>query len=282
MNTRVVSLTLLAALVGGAAHADVLGPPTRAGMAGAGAALERGLAGARANPANLAWADNPWMSTGLFDASILVGNDAVDLDLYNRTSGARLSGADKRNLLDAVPPDGLTSQIGFEASASGLQFRRTAVFFDVETIRIHDVIFRPDAGVPTCASVLYEDGNVIDPSPYLAVPTDVVGIRDSLMSRNVESDGVYIHPPLRAPSLAELFDTLGIPSGCNFGGGYREWLFLLPPAVPTPTDAFVTHLDVEFVGITATAYDKAGESATATFPDLRIVFTTGEEVATLP
>jgi hypothetical protein len=57
---------------------------------------------------------------------------------------------------------------------------------------------------------------------------------------------------------------------------------VLPPAVPIQNDAILTYADVRYLGIKVTAYDKVGATATTTFPDLRIVFTSSEERTAAP
>jgi hypothetical protein len=59
-------------------------------------------------------------------------------------------------------------------------------------------------------------------------------------------------------------------------------LKLLPPATATPTDVFLTFVEVEYLGITVTVFDKVGESASTTFPDLRVAYSTTLESTIAP
>jgi hypothetical protein len=47
-------------------------------------------------------------------------------------------------------------------------------------------------------------------------------------------------------------------------------------------DIFITSVEVEFRGISATVYDGAGASTVATFPSIHLVFTSREEKAAAP
>ena len=54
------------------------------------------------------------------------------------------------------------------------------------------------------------------------------------------------------------------------------------PAVASPQNVFITYMDVEYGGISVTAYDAAGASVTAHFPNLRLVYSTAEERTAAP
>ena len=156
----------------------------------------------------------------------------------------------------------------------------SAVLFSVQSIRIHELIIRPDAMDGGCANVLFEPGNAVDTTSVVPVPVDISGVTDEPMAH--DEGGIYRVSPFGVPPIAGHFDTLGSPSGCATGGGYLQWLLLLPPAAPATTSVFLTYLDVEFIGISVTVYDKVGANASITFPDLRVVYTTAEEKAVAP
>lgn len=125
-------MTLRAALIvllAGHAQAVAAGTPRSAGMAGTVTALTEGVEGARANPANLGLRTNPDLEIELFAGQVWLGNNGIDLDLYNRTTGRHLSEDDKRDLLRAIPAAGWATEFAAGASALGLQVGRTAVTF---------------------------------------------------------------------------------------------------------------------------------------------------------
>ena len=71
----------------------------------------------------------------------------------------------------------------------------------------------------------------------------------------------------------------------DYGTGppyYLDRLRILPPAVPCATDVLVTHIEIDYPGVPATAFDAAGESATTTFPDLRKVLSAAKRETTPP
>jgi hypothetical protein len=157
----------------------------------------------------------------------------------------------------------------------------SAVFLTIETLRVYDMIVRPDADDGGCAGPLYEPGNVIDTSSSFALPLEFGGPSDLQMGR--QEGGVYAINPFTIPDLDVFIDAFGSPSGCASGPpSWLDWYYLLPPAAPAPTSIFLTFIDLEFIGVSVTIYDAAGESATTTFPNLRMNRTTTEETATAP
>lgn len=59
-------------------------------------------------------------------------------------------------------------------------------------------------------------------------------------------------------------------------------LVVYPPAIAAPRVIFITYVDIEYTGISATVYDSGGLSATTTFPNLRLIYTGDEERRVAP
>lgn len=126
-----------------ASTAHATGSARSAGMAGTVTAVTTGVEGAEANPANLAWTDNPGVAVELISTQFLLSNNGVDLDLYNASMNRHLETADKENILTSIPSTGLTADAHLGASALGFQIGKVAVTFgghaDASTNLPHDV-----------------------------------------------------------------------------------------------------------------------------------------------
>ena len=166
----------------------------------------------------------------------------------------------------------------------------SGAFFVVETAIIHRFISRPDSipGQFFCTFVAYTDtvgirglvpttySGIVENCPMTRGPyttnhfssnvfdqfAGYGGIPCSALPR-IELASPYFGPPVApcGPQLYEVFSRFGI----------------YPPAVPTAYDVSVTYLDVEYRGIRAVVYDAAGASATANFPNLRLIYMTAGE-----
>jgi len=158
------------------------------------------------------------------------------------------------------------------------------VFLHVDTVTLNESIVRPDSIPEPCRWVNFSDNDTINVMPLLTTTTFKVERPLSV------SLGVYG----RTLSYADL-----IPGGlrsyapefggwvkdCWSGSDYRlffETFGLYPPALPAARDVHVTYVDLSLKGIRITVYDQSGASATQTFPDFDVFFTTGLEEATLP
>lgn len=128
LRRSIGTLSLLLALVGSSDEVFA-GTARAAGMAGTVTAVADGVEGARANPANLGLRTNPGLEIELITGQFSVGNNGIDLDLYNRTTGRHLSDDDKYEILRAIPVDGWTSEFTAGASALGVQTGRLAFTF---------------------------------------------------------------------------------------------------------------------------------------------------------
>jgi len=139
-----------------------------------------------------------------------------------------------------------------------------AVFFSMDSIRIHDVIIRPGTMDGSCARVLIEPNNNIDTTGFLPLPVELSGPTD--MPFLLNDGGTYSGFPFGVPEIDQASEAIGPGAGC--ASGPPSWLdrvTLFPPAVASPTPVFVTYMDVEFIGMSVTVYDKVGAKATATF-----------------
>lgn len=180
------------------------------------------------------------------------------------------------------------------ADADGLEDIST-VFFGIDSLIVYDVIVRPDSS--SSAS------NRCDHAPSYANP-DTINIMPLIPSvfpgvKNIPMEPLlgsyYMSPPLcrtrsgfeqfpcpTFPNISEASSTFSRPSKCvGFGIDYFHFV-INPPAPDTAIDVFVTYVDVEYAGISVTVYDAAGASATTTFPNLRIVYTTEQEKLNAP
>jgi len=89
-------------------------------MGGAYLSLASGVDAARYNPANLGLAGYRQTRLEVVGLGVNVSNNAISLSDYNRYTGAILTDADKRELLDKIPSDGLNLIAEVEASALSL------------------------------------------------------------------------------------------------------------------------------------------------------------------
>ncbi|MFQ5608234.1 MAG: DUF5723 family protein, partial [Candidatus Zixiibacteriota bacterium] len=100
-----------------------------AGMAGAHLALAEGVAAAYVNPANLGLSSHRQNSIQLVGVSYNVANNSFTMGDYNRYNGALLTLADKREILDKIPVDGLLLTADAEASVAGVSYNKFAFTF---------------------------------------------------------------------------------------------------------------------------------------------------------
>jgi hypothetical protein len=155
----------------------------------------------------------------------------------------------------------------------------------VDSIRFNRFIARPDTSTTGCIRFSY--GDTIPSDQILPTPMTLPGIAFHSMLRSGVG-GLFQSQPLGGylgfPNLVDLSPTLD-----NWGGGCGPSQALVsgpftvvPPAVPSPKTVGITYVDLEFRGVTVTLYDKVGATAIASYPDIRIVFTTPEERTALP
>jgi hypothetical protein len=161
-----------------------------------------------------------------------------------------------------------------------------AVVLRVSRVELLSVIVRPDDAGQECSRPFYADMDTIDVRPFLE--TTEFEIEANLLYR--EQTGRYgsslSYYELTQGGLGPHSDVFGEwPKGCRWGVDYLymvEHLGLYPPAIPVPRDVYVTRADFRISGISITAYDQSGASATVTFPDFRGYFTSDLEKRVLP
>jgi hypothetical protein len=97
------------------------------GMAGAYISLARGNDCPSFNPANLGLDGGRKSGLQFFGLGVSVSNNSFSLDDYNHYTGANLSEADKDELLDKIPSEGLKVSADAEVTAFGLSLGNLAV-----------------------------------------------------------------------------------------------------------------------------------------------------------
>ena len=167
-----------------------------------------------------------------------------------------------------------------------------AVFLDVGSVVLHRAIARPGASTGFCEGPSYAALDTFDVMPIIS--TTYPGISDCPLEPSeggYYSIGGFIFPPafVTTPPVCSALPHLETGSEF-FGPLVGSTCFPLPfyavgvypPAVASPRNIFITYADIEYKGISVTVYDAAGASATATFPDLRLVYQTAEERQATP
>jgi len=163
-----------------------------------------------------------------------------------------------------------------------------AVVIECDSAVVYRIIARPSAvGSSGCLTSVYAANDTV---PITAlIPRALPGFARVPMDR-VEG-GLYRAAPICSssvrcpctPCLQAANPSLGPIqwSSCIFANSV-DFLAILPPAVPSPVNVFITYLDVEFRGIRATVYDAAGETAARRFANVRMIYTTPEERSVAP
>jgi hypothetical protein len=167
------------------------------------------------------------------------------------------------------------------------------VFFTIDSLIVHDVIVRPDTSTASPGSC-YHGPSYADPPTIdimSLIPRVFPGIKNYPME--LQQGGYYtgfslcipcedcwgqfcVFPAVHKASNAFSPSSLWCTSSALFQ------FVINPPASDTAKVVFVTYLDVEYAGINATVYDAAGATGTATFPNVRIIYTTAEEKLSAP
>lgn len=155
----------------------------------------------------------------------------------------------------------------------------------VDSVRLARFLLRPDTSTTSCSRFSYMDNDTITTDAILPVPETFPGFSFAPLTRvqgglfQMSNFGSVGFPDLvEASPLLERWQ-----GGCYSGStGILGPIVVLPPAVPIRRTAILTYADVEYRGITVTVYDKVGATATTTFPDVRIVFTSPEERTAAP
>jgi len=186
-------------------------------------------------------------------------------------AGARIKSPLPQPWVIAADPD----------SADGI----VAVVLKISSISLVSLIVRPDDSTLECSRPFYASMDTIDVLPYLKKQT--FSVLQPLVQSN---DGAY-HAYLSYNLLSEggivnHGDVFGqVVKPCRYGDDYLsmvEHFGLFPPALPVPRDVYVTYAEFSISGITFTAYDRSGATATVTFPDFIGIFTNSTEDQTPP
>ena len=164
--------------------------------------------------------------------------------------------------------------------------------FKIDTVIVRQMIARRDSiSPPYCAFVTYNPSDTIDVLPLLPPTfTDVVQCLMSQQRTFFSIDPFPVFPGFSFagcsafPSIRSASASFG-PAlvGCVSSDADRLVTFgVYPPAVSPPIEISVTYLDLEYRGISATVYDASGATATARWPNLRLLYTTERERTVAP
>ena len=125
-NLRNYAATALTAFFGLTANpllnAGELTSARSVAMGGALTALADGVDAAKFNPANLGLSGYQITSLELISAGINISNNSFTLGDYNNYTGATLSTADKNDIMNKIPKEGLNLRAASEVTAMSLSF----------------------------------------------------------------------------------------------------------------------------------------------------------------
>ena len=160
-----------------------------------------------------------------------------------------------------------------------------AVILRFSSVTITSLIVRPDDASQVCRRPFYADMDTIDILPYLN--KSIFSVTDPLYRRE---DGVYksylIYSLLTEGGLGNHGNVFGKSvKSCYFGQNYQymnEDFGLYPPALPSPRDVFVTYTEFIISGVSIIVYDQSGDTASVSFPDIRVIFSNATEDQTSP
>lgn len=111
-------------------------------MSGAYMSLASGVDAARYNPANLGFQEYRQNGLELVGLGVNISNNSISLGDYNRYTGATLTDADKSEILDKVPSEGLNLIADVEASAFSVSYN--SFVFSVTGVGVADVNLSKD------------------------------------------------------------------------------------------------------------------------------------------
>lgn len=161
-----------------------------------------------------------------------------------------------------------------------------AVVLKISSISIVSLIVRPDDPTQECSRPYYVPMDTINVMPYLKKQT--FGIDNLALGR--ANQGTYTsyltYWILTEGGIGKHGDVFGqFVKPCRFGTDYLymiEQFGLYPPALPSPRDVYVTHVELFVSGISITAYDQSGATAEVSFPNFYAVFSNSTEDQTAP
>ena len=139
------TLTIIAGLICSLTGSALAGAESSArslAMGGANIGLAQGVDAGKYNPANLGLTDYQKTGVELFGVGLIVKNNAFTLDDYNKYTGAILSDADKTDILDKIPTEGLQLLVDGELSAMSFATGQFAV--NITGVGVADVNLSKD------------------------------------------------------------------------------------------------------------------------------------------
>ena len=166
----------------------------------------------------------------------------------------------------------------------------SGVVLSIQSVTLNGLIVRPNAhSTEDCAALEYRDFDTIGIQSLVA--STYPGLSNYWMGR--AQGGLFLGPPLCAfdsacaafPVIQGSTNVIGVRLTACYTSPFGSWLAhwsLQPPVMEPAINIFITYIDVSYVGVCVTAYDVAGDSTMATFPDLRMIYTTDEERYTQP
>lgn len=111
-------------------------------MGGALTALADGVDAAKFNPANLGLSGYQITSLELISVGINISNNSFTLSDYNNYTGATLSTADKNDIMNKIPKEGLNLRAGAEAAAMSLSLGKYV--FSITAVGAADINLNKD------------------------------------------------------------------------------------------------------------------------------------------
>lgn len=142
MKTKSIVIMVVLAALAGTAVAGGQSSARSVAMGGAHLGLARGVDAGRYNPANLGLSGYGQSGLELVGVGANVANNSFTLADYNKYTGAFLTDADKADILDKIPAEGLKLSADVEANALSLAFGSFA--FNVTGVGLADINLNRD------------------------------------------------------------------------------------------------------------------------------------------
>lgn len=154
-----------------------------------------------------------------------------------------------------------------------------AVTETVQSLVVRRVVARPDTlypGQQVYCPFNYARADTFDLSAYVKTPPKTI---EGLTLLASAYDGYPYQPaggglyrgasfPGLLPALRFSSDAIG-PGRVYANCGPRVY-YVAPPLVPTGRDFLVTHIEIDVIGLTITAYDAGGHTVSATYPTFHV------------
>ena len=145
-NLRIYTAIALTAFFGvtvtSPSNAGELTSARSVAMGGALTALADGVDAAKFNPANLGLSGYQITGLELISAGINISNNSFTLSDYNNYTGATLSTADKNDIMNKIPKEGLNLRASSEAAAMSLSLGKYV--FSVSAVGAADISLNRD------------------------------------------------------------------------------------------------------------------------------------------